>query len=99
AHAQGDFVELDVHNEGPPIQDSVTPFLFDPFICDANRDLRKFESGIGLGLYTVREIVRAHGGEIAVVSSKDKGTMFTVRLPRDAKEKTARSTTSTAHPP
>ena len=53
------------------------------------RIFRRFEravsassiSGLGLGLYISREIVRAHGGEILVESEPDKGSTFTVRLP------------------
>jgi signal transduction histidine kinase len=32
--------------------------------------------GLGLGLYIVREIVRAHGGTIQVKSSQEEGTTF-----------------------
>lgn len=39
------------------------------------------EDGAGLGLYIVREIVRAHGGTIAVAPRTGGGTVFTVRLP------------------
>lgn len=38
-------------------------------------------SGLGLGLYISLEIVRQHGGTIAVQSGKDKGSAFTVVLP------------------
>jgi two-component system CheB/CheR fusion protein len=38
-------------------------------------------SGLGLGLYISLEIVRQHGGTIAVQSEKDKGSAFTVVLP------------------
>ena len=37
--------------------------------------------GLGLGLYTAAEIVRRHGGSIAVTAPEGGGTMFTVRLP------------------
>jgi signal transduction histidine kinase len=37
--------------------------------------------GIGLGLYTCREVVRAHGGQIDVKSEKGTGTTFRVVLP------------------
>jgi len=57
------------------------PALFDPF---HNQRYRGDTRGIGLGLYIVHEIVRAHGGTVDVVSSSDTGTTFTVRLPRAA---------------
>ena len=38
-------------------------------------------SGLGLGLYIVKRIVEAHGGEIGVESELGKGASFTVRLP------------------
>lgn len=40
------------------------------------------ESGNGLGLHVVQRIVRAHGGEIVVESAKNKGVVFTIRIPR-----------------
>ena len=38
--------------------------------------------GLGLGLFIVNEIVRAHGGKVEIVSTAGQGTTFTVRLPR-----------------
>ncbi|MNC79493.1 sensory histidine kinase AtoS [compost metagenome] len=43
-----------------------------------NAELRS----VGLGLFIVREIVRAHGGEVVVSSSAQAGTTFTVTFPR-----------------
>lgn len=37
--------------------------------------------GLGLGLYTTAEVIRRHGGTIAVASAEGGGTVFTVRLP------------------
>jgi signal transduction histidine kinase len=45
---------------------------------DGVRDRRH----LGLGLYIVDKIVAAHGGSIDVRSSKERGTTFTVHLPR-----------------
>ncbi len=48
--------------------------LFKPFISTKQK-------GIGLGLYTCRELIRAHGGSISVDSDLGKGTQFTIVLP------------------
>lgn len=41
-------------------------------------------SGLGLGLYIVKEIVNSHGGTIRVESKLDQGSTFIVELPRRA---------------
>ncbi|WP_171818058.1 hybrid sensor histidine kinase/response regulator [Pyxidicoccus fallax] len=38
--------------------------------------------GLGLGLYRLRRIVEAHGGEVSVHSTPGEGATFRVRLPR-----------------
>jgi len=48
--------------------------LFHPFATTKQR-------GVGLGLYTCREVVRAHGGSIEVKSEAGVGTTFRVVLP------------------
>ena len=40
------------------------------------------ETGTGIGLYTAREIVRRHGGDISLISQKGQGSTFLVRIPR-----------------
>jgi signal transduction histidine kinase len=47
------------------------PTIFEPF-----RRVASGPEGLGLGLYIVKEIVRAHGGTIEVRSSADEGTTF-----------------------
>jgi len=43
------------------------------------------QTGTGIGLYTAREIVRRHGGEIELISAKGNGSTFLVRLPQAAR--------------
>lgn len=70
-------VRIIVHNRGA-IPDERLPLLFDPFATTRASSSR----GLGLGLYIVREIARAHGGDVSVSSSPLEGTTFTVDLPR-----------------
>jgi signal transduction histidine kinase len=48
--------------------------LFRPFVTTK-------KNGVGLGLYTCREVVRANGGSIDVRSEEGAGTTFRVMLP------------------
>jgi signal transduction histidine kinase len=74
-----DQVTLEVHNQGA-VPDSLLPHLFDPFRSTGHP--RDQSRGLGLGLFIVREVVRAHGGTVEVASSEPSGTTFTVKLPR-----------------
>ena len=74
-------VVLEVHNWGEPIAPERLPHLFKPLSRGAGKVDMETRS-IGLGLYIVESIVHAHGGSIAVRSTAEEGTLFTVRLPR-----------------
>jgi signal transduction histidine kinase len=73
-------VSIAVFNDGPPIPSKVQETIFEPY-RRADAGERKARHGLGLGLFIVREITRAHGGEVALESTAG-GTSFTVRLPR-----------------
>jgi signal transduction histidine kinase len=73
-------ISFSVHNCGEPIPGEVRASIFDPF--RKVEGARTSGGGMGLGLYIVAEIVRAHGGHVRVRSSRAHGTMFTVVLPR-----------------
>ena len=68
-----------IHNHGPPIPAGVLATLFEPFRRAQEQDPHARQS-LGLGLYIVREIVRAHGGRVDASSNED-GTTFRVSLP------------------
>ncbi len=78
----GKEVEVAVHNDGPPIPREVLPKIFEPFERGAQDG-----TGLGLGLYIVRQIAHAHRGEVAVASSSERGTTFTLRLPVAASQR------------
>jgi len=50
---------------------------------DDEEDIEAQCTRLGLGMYVVRQIVRAHGGEIRVDANETGGTRFTVDLPRE----------------
>ena len=65
---------------GPAIPKAVQAGLFEAFHRETTAANNR--SSIGLGLFIASEIVRAHGGSIAVRSPDRDGTTFTVVLPR-----------------
>jgi signal transduction histidine kinase len=81
-----------IKNGGAPIPPKLLPTIFDPLVRGMNSDGHRRPGSMGLGLYIVRAIVRAHGGEIDVESTQDAGTTFSIRLPCDSKAPTPQST-------
>jgi phosphoserine phosphatase RsbU/P len=77
-------VRLAVHNGGAPIPEHLLATLFEPFRRGREGDGDERNGSVGLGLFIVHEIVRAHGGSVAVKSSAAEGTTFTVTLPKRA---------------
>lgn len=74
--AGGDF-HLTVSNGGVPIPPEARAQLFQPFF---RGDIRPSQQGLGLGLYIVHEIAKAHGGTMDVTSD-DELTRFTFTMP------------------
>jgi sigma-B regulation protein RsbU (phosphoserine phosphatase) len=72
-----------VCNQGKVIPQALIPTLFDPMT--RGKETENAERSVGLGLFIVREIVRAHGATIAVTSSNGDGTIFKGNFPRIAK--------------
>ena len=79
--SEGQSVRIQVMDQGPGIAPQNKERIFQRF---ERVEETKSISGIGLGLYVVRQIVNAHGGTIEVKSDLGAGSAFVVRLPMRA---------------
>jgi signal transduction histidine kinase len=82
AEVTADQLIMEVWNDGEPIPPDSIGKVFEPFWRQNTSSDRQ---GLGLGLHICAQIVRAHHGSLAVSSSAQDGTKFTVRLPLRAK--------------
>lgn len=73
--------ELTVRDTGIGISPKNQSRIFERFHRVPEARSRSFE-GSGIGLALVNELVKLHGGSIAVTSEPGKGTTFTVHIPR-----------------
>lgn len=73
------FAVLGVADQGPGISREDREMLFQPF--GRGRSPGAGIEGTGMGLYVVKQIVEAHGGQIELESEPGRGTVFRVKLP------------------
>ena len=95
--ADNGFVRFGVADEGIGIPDDDQPRIFERFFRASNAVAAKIP-GTGLGLAYARQIARAHGGDLTLVSTLGTGTTITLTLPLLASDLTdyqARIITST----
>jgi signal transduction histidine kinase len=74
AQRESDWVEIDVADTGPGMDDDTRARLFEPFFTTKSH-------GTGLGLAISRHIIEAHRGSIRCEPNTPTGTRFVVRLP------------------
>lgn len=77
---------FEVRNDADVIPAAKLRSLFDPVksfaIRPASERTASRVQNLGLGLYVVKEIVKAHEGEISVSSTAEEGVKFSMRIPR-----------------
>lgn len=81
----GEQVAITVHNLGPAIPRDRLDGIFNPMKMRGGPRVPSAHGptgNLGLGLYIAERIVDAHGGRIDVQSSQERGTTFTLSLPR-----------------
>ena len=71
----GDYVQIEVQDNGSGIPPEHIEKIFEAFYTTKKQ-------GTGLGLATVLQIVRKHGGQIGVDSTVGSGTVFTLFFPK-----------------
>jgi PAS domain S-box-containing protein len=75
---EGADLALEVRDRGQGIAPEDLPHLFERYYRALGS--ARFE-GVGLGLWTARRLIEAHGGSIGVTSVAGQGSVFRVRLP------------------
>jgi signal transduction histidine kinase len=71
--------QIEVGDRGPGIPDDLKAVLFERFgSLEAYRG--KERRGIGLGLYLVKLVAKAHGGSVSVHDREGGGALFRFRL-------------------
>jgi two-component system phosphate regulon sensor histidine kinase PhoR len=74
-------IEISVEDSGVGIAEDELPKVFDKFFRSQDPRVQE-QTGTGLGLALAQEVVRLHGGRITVESEINKGSTFSVVLPR-----------------
>jgi len=71
---------ISISDNGIGINKSDQKHVFDKFYRASSGNIHKYK-GLGLGLYYVRKIAEAHGGNVNVSSKPGKGSIFTITIP------------------
>ena len=72
----GNFIEIEVSDNGEGIPDSIVDKIFEPFFTTKEEG-----KGTGLGLAAVYGTIKSHNGMISFSTEVNQGTVFTLRLP------------------
>lgn len=75
-------VVIAVTDTGVGIASQDLESIFRKFSRSAN-SMSAIAGGTGLGLYWAHKIVKLHGGDITIVSKPGKGSVFTIKIPKE----------------
>ena len=78
--AENNNISIRIADNGIGISRSDQKHVFDKFYRASSGNIHKYK-GLGLGLYYVKKIATAHGGDVTVTSKPGKGSIFTVTIP------------------
>ena len=73
-------INIKIADNGIGISKADQKHIFDKFYRASTGNIHKYK-GLGLGLYYVKKIAVAHGGNVSVSSKPGKGSIFTVTIP------------------
>ena len=76
----GDTATLVIEDDGIGIGEDALPRVFEPFFQEDNSKTRTY-GGMGMGLALAQRLITAHGGTIAIASTRGQGTTVTVTWP------------------
>ena len=79
-HATEEEAILEIADQGIGIADDEKKKIFEQFYRIGSEDTRKTK-GTGLGLFIVKEVVKAHKGFIKVLNNQPQGSIFKIFLP------------------
>ncbi len=79
------YLVVKVSDTGMGISKKHLPFVFDDFFRVKSKETQDI-AGTGLGLSIVKQIVEAHSGYVKVASELNRGTTFSVYLPKTEKQ-------------
>ncbi|WP_333600394.1 sensor histidine kinase [Flavobacterium sp.] len=77
---ENDQFQISIQDDGIGIAKTKQPLLFEKFYRVEQGNLHNTK-GLGLGLYYVDQIIKAHQGSVKVVSELGKGASFTISIP------------------
>lgn len=78
--AEEKIISISIADNGIGISKSDQKHVFDKFYRASSGNIHKYK-GLGLGLYYVKKIATAHGGDVTLTSKPGKGSIFTVTIP------------------